>query len=197
MLATLLPNTNVTWLNQTHSNNVIQLDKQNIYNNDPCDASFTLESNAICAVLTADCLPIFLTNINEDFVSAIHAGWQGVANGIISNTINTIGLDPTQMKAFIGPSITQPSFQVGDELKTIFCELDSDNVQFFINDTTGKTRYLCDIRGIAVLQLLKLGLQRQNIYWSDDCTYQNTNLFYSYRKEPVTGRFASLIWLAN
>ncbi len=194
LLAQLLPTPEVTWLNQTHSNAVIKLDSTYTYNNTPCDASYTSNPQTICAVLTADCLPILLTNTEENFVAAIHAGWKGVANGIIANTIKTINTDPTQIKAFIGPSITQQYFQVGEDVKHIFCNLDQENSQFFVVDITEQGKYLCDIIAIAKQQLLKIGLLEHNISISQHCTYQNPD-FYSYRQNNVTGRFASLIWL--
>ncbi len=175
---------------------MVQLGKDRFYNSSSeCDASFTFEPRTICAVLTADCLPIFLTNCDENFVSAIHAGWQGVANGVIINTIQAIKLEPSKMKAFIGPSISQANFQTGNELRDLFCDLDHSNEQFFIVDETTQNKYLCNIRGVAISQMLKLGLHIENITYSNICTYQNSDLFYSYRKEQVTGRFASLIWL--
>ena len=194
LLAQLLPTPEVTWLNQTHSNIAIELDNTYTYDNSPCDASYTHNPQTICAVLTADCLPILLTNNEENFVAAIHAGWKGVANGIISNTIKTINTDPTQIKAFIGPSITQKCFQVGEDVKHIFCNLDQENHQFFIVDVTEKGKYLCDLIAIAKQQLIKIGILEHNISISQHCTYQNPD-FYSYRQNNMTGRFASLIWL--
>ena len=234
------------WLNQTHSNRVVNLDlinhsesvipaqghacpeihKNKDLSNFPSpnsedefnletnvapleyDASITTQSKKVCVVLTADCLPILVTDKTGSFVAAIHAGWRGVENGVIKDTIASSGSNPQDILAYIGPAICQNHFEVGGEVLEQFVKLDPKNADFFIkNDsfmsysgsTYGSTsnKYNCDLAGIAKLQLINLGLSEHNIYLSNLCTYCNDDLFYSYRKQNKTGRFASLIWLES
>ena len=208
------------WLNQTHSNKIINLDtihhnptnvetalKQSESEDEfdletgisplKYDASITTCRNKVCVVLTADCLPILITNKQGTFVAAIHAGWRGVENSVIKNTIQASNSDLRDILVYIGPAICQNHFEVGGEVLEQFTSLDPANAKFFIEKTTAGTtgKYNCDLTGIAKLQLLNLGVLDSNIYLSNLCTYCREDLFYSYRKQNITGRFASLIWL--
>lgn len=201
LLRSELPNDPV-WLKQTHSNYVLDLDnitKIRDYKTTELnfDAVFTRKTNQVCTVMTADCLPILLTDRQGSFVAAIHAGWRGVENGIIRNTILAIKhTSPENILAYIGPSICQSHFEVGPEVKESFIQLDSNNKQFFINGKIDN-KFDCDVTGIATLQLINLGLKPENIYKSNICTYCNPKEFFSYRRENITGRIASCIWLSK
>jgi YfiH family protein len=191
ILAKYLPN-NPQWLNQTHTNLVLDLDQP--YTTPPnFDAALTHTIGKVCVVMTADCLPIFITDINASFVGAIHAGWRGVETQIIANAINLTKVAPKSILAYIGPSICAKHFEVGMDVFDIFTKLNKNNTSFF--SLKNNNKFECDLIGIAKLQLLNLGVIENNIYLSGQCTYCNNDLFYSYRKEKSTGRFASLIWL--
>ncbi|HLX53564.1 MAG TPA: peptidoglycan editing factor PgeF [Aquella sp.] len=184
------------WLNQTHSDNLICLDNAlpdtiNLHN---YDASFTCQKNKVCVVMSADCLPILLTDKKASFVAAVHAGWRGVENNIIGKTIHTSGLQSANILAYIGPAICKNHFEVGQDVFDIFVHQNIDNRDFF--SETGDGKFYCDLTAIAKAQLLRLGLLEQNIYFSNMCTYCDKKLFFSHRRDGVTGRIASLIWLS-
>lgn len=184
------------WLLQTHSNHVLEVDKINTseseYKN--FDAAITFSKNKVCVVLTADCIPIFLTNLDGTFVASIHAGRVGVAKKIIANVLaksNTFG---HKIVAYIGPSICAKHYEVGSDIFNEFCNLDQRYRAFF-REKSEANKYELDLAGIAKLQLLDNGLLMQNIYSSGICTFCEHDKFYSYRQDKNTGRFASLIWM--
>ncbi len=185
------------WLNQTHSNSVINLDDKHNPLDFNYDASISKTKHQICTVMSADCLPILLTNVNGIFVAAIHAGWRGLLNHIITNTINMLNADNSTMLAYIGPSICQNHFEVGSNVFNSFNSISKKNADCFKKQTgIGKeVKYNCNLIELAKIELLSLGLNPKNIWISGECTYCNSELFYSYRKNNVTGRIASLIWL--
>ena len=191
LLSISLPN-EPKWLSQTHTNLVLDLDKAEA-NGKSYDAAITTKKGTVCVVMTADCIPVLITNTTGSFVGAIHAGWRGVQNNIISNTINQSMTSVKDIIAYIGPAICAEHFEVGSDVFNIFSTLDSDNKTFFTPKNNDK--FECDLVGIAKLQLIKLGVLENNIYLSKSCTYCKSDLFYSYRKEQNTGRFASLIWI--
>lgn len=190
LLTKYLPST-PQWLNQTHSDNTIDLDNEHLDKNTSIDASFTRQIKKVCAIMTADCIPVLITNQEGSFVSAIHAGWRGVHNQIVLKTIIKSQLDPKSLLIYIGPSICKLHFEVGDDVYQLFTEQSSNNKEFFIKQDNDK--YLCDLQGILIAQLEQIKVNK--IYTSNLCTICNNELFYSYRKEKNTGRFASFIWL--
>lgn len=176
------------WLNQTHSINVVDLSRDQERH---ADAAFTSKANQVAVVLTADCLPILLCNQQATEVAAIHAGWRGLADGIVIKTIDAMRSDARNLMAWIGPAISQPNFEVGEEVKQLFCDRYSYAEQFFrINE---RERFQADTIGLVKQQLNDLGLSQ--IYGGDQCSYADKDLFYSYRREGLTGRMASLIWI--
>ena len=106
------------WLNQTHSTNVIELPSTSLNG----DASYTRDKNIVCAVQTADCLPLLVTNKKGTVVAAIHAGWRGLLNGVIENTIHKMNMSPNELLVWLGPAIGQKHFEVGADVKNHFCE---------------------------------------------------------------------------
>jgi len=190
------------WLKQTHSNNVLWVTTPELLNGNtlaenlllPYDASFTHQKNKVCVVMSADCIPILLTDKKASFVAAVHAGWRGVENGIIARTISCIGAPGADMLAYIGPAICKNHFEVGQDVFDLFVNLDSNNANHFTK--SGEDKYYCDLTEIAKFQLMKEGLLSYNIYSSDMCTYCDKEKFFSHRRDEVTGRIASLIWLS-
>lgn len=182
------------WLNQTHSTTVVNWDQQD-YTVIDADAAITRKHQKVCVVMTADCLPILLTNKNGSFVAAIHAGWRGLNNGIIQNTIKQLTVaEKEDIIAFIGPAINQECFEVGAEVREEFLNNNSYDKQFFIS-STNTAKFMCNLRGIAEQRLLELGVQSKNIFNSQICTKCHPEWFFSYRQNSNTGRFATLIWL--
>ena len=192
ILTTYLPN-RPFWLNQTHGDKVLKIDNSLstdvIYD---CDATLTTAQKCVCLVMTADCLPVLMTDINGSFVAAIHAGWRGVKSNIITKAIELSKVKAKEIIIYIGPAICANHFEVGIEVFDIFRHMDIDNQDFFVKKNNHK--FNCNLASIAKLQLVKFGVELDSISLSNECTYCNPDLFYSYRSKNQTGRFASCIW---
>ncbi|EKD74083.1 MAG: hypothetical protein ACD_45C00083G0005 [uncultured bacterium] len=180
------------WLEQTHSTIVVPATADNL--GKEADATFASEPNCVCVVLTADCLPILLCNRAGTHVAAIHAGWRGLANGIIENTLKTLDLPSGELLAWLGPAIGPNAFEIGHEVRDLFLKSHPDTEQAFLPSPNG--RWLGDLYALASLRLHTLGIT--NIYGKPYCTYSDKEQFFSYRRDgSKTGRMASLIWIAE
>jgi polyphenol oxidase len=176
------------WLNQTHSTNVIEVDNPTMNILD-ADGAFTQTRGVICSVMTADCLPVLLTNMEGNQVAAVHAGWRGLAGGILENVVSHFS---GEVIAWLGPAIGSAVFEVGDDVVEAFCCADSHAQQAFVaRDVQGK--WLADLNLLATQRLNKVGVQ--SISSNQLCTYTDSELFYSYRRDGMTGRQASFIWI--
>ncbi len=173
------------WLKQVHGNRVICASQDAVH---PltADASFTSQPNVVCAVLTADCLPILLTDGHT--VAAVHAGWRGMLAGIIANALD---LPPWRGPplAWLGPAIGPQAFEVGPEVKSAFLARCPSFAAAF---QPRSDRHLADIYHLARLILSAHGVQ--SIYGGQFCTYSDPKRFFSYRRDGVCGRMATLIW---
>jgi YfiH family protein len=179
---------NIQWLEQVHGNvvaTVTTASEQAIV----ADASITRQKNIALAIMTADCLPILLSHKNGDEVAAIHGGWRPLAANIIENTLNKMHSEPSDIVAWLGPCIGNKAFEVGFEVKEAFTQQGKIFSTAFVKQKNGK--YLADLHQIAQMQLASLGVKALSAL--DECTYNNTDKYYSYRKEQVTGRMASII----
>ena len=178
------------WLNQIHSDKSEEIPSKKVLN---CDASYTYNKKTVCAVRTADCLPIFLTNFDGSFVALIHAGWKGLLNGVIEKTINNIS-SSSEIIVWLGPCISQESFEVGNDVHDLFINKDSNTKKAF---KLLKNRYYLDLAGAARLKLNHLNID--NISGAgvteDFCTFRDQKIFFSYRRDGNTGRMASLLWI--
>ncbi|WP_455205873.1 peptidoglycan editing factor PgeF [Kaarinaea lacus] len=180
------------WLQQTHSTEVIKIDARQHY--DPnADGSYTWDTNVVCAVLTADCLPLLLCDVHGQGVAAVHAGWRGLANGIIEQTVEKMGVIAGDLLVWLGPAIGPERFEVGADVLNAFCDNNPQAEKAFTK--TAEDRWLADLYHLAKLRLGTLGVTK--IYGGDYCTYNDEALFYSYRRDKTTGRMASLIWLSD
>lgn len=155
------------------------------------DASFTRERGVVCAVLTADCLPVLLCDDQASVVAIAHAGWRGLAAGVIEATVAALGEPGVRLMAWLGPAIGPQAFEVGDEVRKIFVDRDAQAASAFAASANGK--WLCDIYLLARQRLEVLDIHR--ITGADSCTRNDAARFFSYRRDGVTGRMASLIWL--
>jgi YfiH family protein len=179
---------NVQWLEQVHGNDVaeiMEVSSKAII----ADASITREHNIALAIMTADCLPILLSNKKGSEVAAIHGGWRSLAANIITNTLNKMLSDPSDVVAWLGPCISKDAFEVGYEVRAEFIKQGAIFDCAFSKQENGK--YLADLHKVAQLQLQLLGVEA--ISTLAECTYQRTDKYYSYRKNQVTGRMASVI----
>ena len=174
-------------LNQSHSNISIELPSDDR----DADASYTTQNKVICSIRTADCMPLLITDEEGSFVAAIHAGWRGLAFGIIENTLKKINANG-KFIVWIGPHISQEFFEVGAEVRNIFLENNPASAEAFTNEANGK--YLLSMLKVAKLKLLSLGVEKIFIT-KNFCTYKNANNYYSYRRDTSKERMTSLIWM--
>jgi YfiH family protein len=176
------------WINQTHGVRAITLEQDS---DRDADAAITREPGRVVVVMTADCLPILLCNRAGNEVAAIHAGWRGLQAGVIEATIAALHSPAKDMMAWIGPGISQANFEVGDEVHAAFIDR-VENAQACFN-ANRPGHWLCDLAGLARLVLCQTGIAE--VACAPYCSFGDAGLFYSYRREPVTGRMASLIWI--
>lgn len=176
------------WLEQTHSINVVNLDYES---NRRADAAITRNADTVAVVMTADCLPVLLCNRSGSEVAVIHAGWRGLAEGVIEATVQAMKSSPDQLLAWIGPGISQQYFEVGDEVRKVFVESNDSADSHFIANRSA--HWLCDLGGLASDSLTRLEVAE--IGRTDYCSFRDESLFFSYRRNAVTGRMASLIWI--
>lgn len=174
------------WLNQTNSNIAIKAETGLIM--PQADASFTGQSGVVCTVMTADCLPLLLCSSNGAEIAAIHAGWRGLLDGIIENTI--AALKNKDLLVWLGPAIGPGKFEVGNEVRTAFLSKSLDYSSAFNKYTDEK--WLANIYTLARIELAKLGVEK--IYGGSFCTVTDEKRFFSFRRDKVTGRMATLIW---
>lgn len=174
------------WLTQTHSNQCIVVENEV----DRCaDAAVTRQSDCVLAVMTADCLPILLCDEKGTEIAAIHAGWRGLAAGIIENTLKKMNNKPGALLAWTGPAICKNCFETGDDVRQAFQAQYSYASLAFHSD---KTKQFMDLPGMAELILKAHGVDA--VYHSGFCTFERHQTFYSYRRQAQTGRIATLIW---
>jgi len=178
------------WLQQVHTSNVAEADRATGI--PQADASVARRQNRVCAVLTADCLPILLCDRHGTVVAAAHAGWRGLAGGVIEATIAAMGADPAALMAWLGPAIGPTAFEVGGEVRDTFLAHDENAASAFVAHGDGK--WLADLYRLARLRLTRSGIDQ--ISGGEYCTYRDEQRFFSYRRERTTGRMASLIWLS-
>jgi len=180
------------WLEQVHSNKVLHLDKPVAADfTAQADASVTAEKGVVCVVMTADCLPVFFCDEAGSEVGVAHAGWRGLHGGIISNTVNAMQTPVEKIQVSLGPAIGPSNFEVGEDVFSAFVDKNASNKAAFVE--TKKDHYLCDIYQLARIELQSLGIDK--IAGGEFCTYRDSQQFYSYRRQPVTGRMANLICL--
>ncbi len=175
------------WLNQTHSTIVTELQCLTSQLID-ADGAITSTPGVVCTVMTADCLPVLLTDIEGSRVAAVHAGWRGLANGIIENAVKKFQLP---VIAWLGPAIGRKVFEVGQDVFDVFVSHNDSARQAFVDKGDGK--HLADMNRLAMQRLSEVGVTE--IYSSNRCTFEEPDTFYSYRRDGVTGRQASFIWI--
>lgn len=177
------------WLEQVHGTRVLRLDENSDRADNQADASYTNIAGQVCAVMTADCLPVLFCSRQGTEVAAAHAGWRGLCDGVLEQTLACFDSSPEDILAWFGPAIGPTAFEVGGEVRAKFIEQDADAEQAF---TEHGEKYLADIYQLARLRLRRAGVQ--TISGGDLCTVSDKSRFFSYRREPVTGRMAALIW---
>ncbi|HEC17667.1 MAG TPA: peptidoglycan editing factor PgeF [Sedimenticola sp.] len=177
------------WLHQVHGAGVVTAGS--CPEGWEADAVFTRTPGRVCAVLTADCLPLLLCNRGGDQVAAVHAGWRGLAAGVIEAALERFSAPGRDIMAWLGPAIGPGAFEVGDEVRELFLRQDAAAAEAF--SPAGAGRWLADIYRLARRRLAARGLGF--VYGGDCCTVSDPERFFSYRRDGRTGRMASLIWI--
>lgn len=178
------------WLQQVHGTKVARADA--VSSGVEADAAFTDRVGVVCAVMTADCLPVLLCDRAGSVVAAAHAGWRGLVAGVLERTVDGMGVPPAEVMAWLGPAIGPQAFEVGDEVRAAFCAHDPSAADAFAAGVrSGK--WMADIYALARQRLRVAGVGR--IDGGGMCTVADAGRFYSYRRDGVTGRFASLVWI--
>jgi YfiH family protein len=182
------------FLEQVHGNDVVEyVDQPKQHGSIKADACFTRQKGVICSVLTADCLPVLITDKQSTVVAAIHCGWKGLYSEIISEMVKTLNVIPEDLYCWLGPCISYKPYRVDEIFRQKFVFKDKEYAHSFYQNKKGG--WHADLKKIAVYQLNKLGITA--ITQSPYCTFDNKNLFYSYRRDGETGRMASMIWLTE
>lgn len=176
------------WLRQVHSARVLELGREA---NAEADAAFGREKGQVCAVLTADCLPVLFCDRAGSVVAAAHAGWRGLADGVLEATVVAMQVDPGEILAWMGAAIGPQAFEVGDEVRRIFVGQHPEAASAFVPHGPGK--WLADIYQLARIRLTSTGVRA--VYGGGRCTFSEKDVFFSYRRDGVTGRMASVVWL--
>ncbi|MEW8507637.1 MAG: peptidoglycan editing factor PgeF [Candidatus Thiodiazotropha sp.] len=182
-----LPDT-PSWLHQVHGARAVN--SQNVEPGCQADAVFSDQPGAVCAVLTADCLPLLMTDRSGGEVCAVHAGWRGLAAGVIENALLRFRSPMEELLVWLGPAIGPAAFEVGEEVRDAFLGQHEESDRFFTCNRPG--HWLADIYGLARMRLEAAGVGF--VCGGEYCTLTQDELFFSYRREGVTGRMASMIW---
>ena len=188
LLSEILPSSPF-WVTQIHSNKLVKAEDSTPTTK--ADALYTNKQRTVCGIMTADCLPVLITNTVGDEVAVAHAGWKGLAAGILENTIKQFSAATKNLVVQLGPAISQKNYEVGEDLVQRFLELDYGYQKYFRPHAQGK--YSADLCGIATHQLKQLNVNQ--IYGVNYCTYEQSHQFFSHRRTQPTGRMAAIIWL--
>lgn len=177
------------WLEQIHGDTVVEASHRS--HPPRADGCVARSSGLVCAILTADCLPVLFCSRSGDRIGVAHAGWRGLAAGILDNTVGALGLPASEIIAWLGPAIGSSSYEVGDEVRIAFLGRDARNSAAFHANTRG--RWQCDLYQLARNNLEQLGLTE--IHGGGYDTASDEDRFFSYRRDGQCGRMASLLWM--
>lgn len=191
-LQRLLPaQTEIQWLTQVHGVDVCAATRGG--SSITADASWTMQPSLACAVMTADCLPVLLTDRRGTVVASAHAGWRGLQAGVLEHTVAAMPVNPGELLAWLGPAIGPAAFEVGSEVREAFiAAVPGVATEGCFQPSPGRPGYyLADLYGLARARLKLSGVDA--VFGGDFCTFSQAETFYSYRRDGQTGRMASLI----
>lgn len=180
------------WLQQVHGCRVVPARADG--EAPEADASFTRQPGLPCAVLTADCLPVLFCTTGGDQVAAAHAGWRGLADGILEATLRSFNAPASEIMAWLGPAIGPEQFEVGADVRDAFLTFSADSAWAFTPHPVKDGYWFGDMYQLACQRLVNQGVVQ--IYGGSFCTYNEKERFFSYRRNEVTGRMASIVWLS-
>jgi YfiH family protein len=177
------------WLSQVHGTNIVSAGH---FDAPPeADGATGCGAEYVCAVRTADCLPVLMCSTDGSVFAAVHAGWRGLAAGVIENTLARLETDPADLLVWLGPAISQPSFEVGDEVREAFLAVDPKAGECF--EANSRQRWQADLYGLARRRLDAAGVR--NVFGGGFCTFLEEERFFSYRRDPKCGRLVSFVGL--
>ena len=180
------------WLRQVHGSHVQRLTADDAPSTEPeADAAVTADPGVVLAILTADCLPVLFASIDGDEVGAAHAGWRGLAAGVLERTVAAMRTPPSRLLAWLGPAAGPQAYEVGEEVRAAFVGADAATAATFVATRPG--HWLCDLYALARLRLARAGVTR--VHGGGMCTISDPQRFYSYRRDGATGRMASVVWI--
>jgi len=179
------------WLNQVHGTDIIDISDAVNESLPTADGTFSFKKNKVCAILTADCLPVFFTNKAGDRVALVHAGWRSLAGGIVESVVAQLGCSADDILVWAGPCIGPAAFEIGDEVRQ---QLGGFDLAYkpSPNSRTNEIKWLADLYALTKQRLLNVGVNA--FTHSNACTYHDEDTFFSYRRHAQCGRMASLIW---
>jgi len=200
LLRRLVPNEPV-WLRQVHGAAIADLDAG--YDGSAADGSVTRTPGTVCAVLTADCLPVLLADRDSRVVAAVHAGWRGLAAGVIEAAVAALRIEPASVLAWLGPAIGPRAFEVGSEVVAAFCDSDPGAAECFVSRTkmsakmSANMKWHADLYALARRKLARAGVSA--VHGGGRCTLSESEFFHSYRRDgaDASGRMATMIWLGS
>lgn len=178
------------WLIQVHGNRVV--DASELQRPIEADAAVSRTTGAVCAVMIADCMPVLLTDRAGTVVGAAHAGWRGLAAGVVEHTVQAMAVPPADLVAWLGPAIGPAAFEVGADVRHAFVGQDAGAASAFVDHKPGK--WLADLFTLARRRLHAIGVN--DVHGGGLCTVADPARFYSHRRDRITGRMAALIWLS-
>jgi YfiH family protein len=179
------------WLKQVHGAHVVEAEAA--HGRPEADAAVATTAGAVCGVLVADCLPVLFCDTRHGTVAAAHAGWRGLASGVIESTVTAMrerGTQPPDIIAYLGPGIGPDAFEVGEDVRDAYVGRDAGTAGAFAARANGK--WLADLPSLARRALARCGIHA--VYGGNLCTYSDPHRFFSYRRDKVTGRMAALVW---
>jgi len=178
------------WLSQVHGRDVACIGSEANAALPRADAAVTRETNVVLAIRVADCMPVLLADRDGCVVAAVHAGWRGLAAGVLENTLSAMRCDPARIVAWLGPAIGRGAFEVGADVRDAFVGCDPRAHRAFVVKSPGK--WLCDLETLARMRLAQAGVRP--IAGGGLCTYSDRGRFFSYRRDGTTGRMAAFVW---
>lgn len=181
------------WLEQMHGDKVVNADTASYH--PQADASVARHAGKVCAVMSADCLPILFCDVQGTVVAAAHVGWKGLAAGVIEAAVNAMHVPGHQVISWLGPAISLSAFEVGAEVYELFVSADARSVAAFVPSAAqgSAQKFHADLYALARLRLRALGITQ--VYGGDRCTFGEPDAFFSFRRDGQTGRMGTFIWL--
>ncbi|HXC40384.1 MAG TPA: peptidoglycan editing factor PgeF [Burkholderiales bacterium] len=177
------------WLNQVHG--IAVAEYRETSSPPTADAAVARGANQVLVIMSADCLPVLLADKEGSVAAVAHAGWRGLAGGVIERAVEAMHVPPGEVLAWLGPAIGPGAYEVGEDVRQAFVKVDAQSSAAFTSKSDGK--YLADLYALARMRLDRLRVKA--VYGGDACTYSEPGRYYSYRRDGATGRMASLIWI--